>query len=87
MPSEKYYLAKNFITYFPTDGFGIAIYNKDSRDTTFFQGQNDNLKQLFELEHFDISLFQQLVACELQDATQLIDKLLLHKIIFKNKHK
>ncbi len=81
MSNTKYYLENHFIKYYPTDGYGVAIYNTDSRDTTFFQGQNENLKKLFELEYFDLPTFQKLIACELQDAIQLIDKLLLHKII------
>jgi len=80
-----YYLENSFKTYYPTDGYGVAIYKTDSRDTTFFQGPNDKLKKLFELECFDLPMFQQLIACELPDAAQLIDKLLLHNIISQNK--
>lgn len=85
MPSNKYYLESNFITYYPTDGYGVAIYNIDSRDTTFFQGDNDKLKKLFALEFFDITTFQELIICEFKDATLLINKLLLHKIISEDK--
>jgi len=85
MPSNKYYLESNFITYYPTDAYGVAIYNIDSRDTTFFQGQNDKLKKLFSLRCFDIATFQELIDCESKDATLLINKLLLHKIISENK--
>ena len=85
MPTNLYYLERNFIKYYPTDGYGVAIYNMDSRDTTFFQGPNDKLKKLFELDSFDLHVFQHLITCELQDATLLINKLLLHKIISKDK--
>ena len=85
MTSNKYYIEKNFITYYPTDGYGVAIYNIDSRDTTFFQGQNDNLKKLFELECFDLSIFQQLISCDLKKANKLIRVLLLKNIISEDK--
>lgn len=82
---NKYYFESNFIKYYPSDGYGVAIFNTDSRDTTFFHGQNDNLKKLFELEYFDLPIFQQLITAELQVATQLINRLLLHNIISKEK--
>jgi len=83
LSNNKYYLESNFTKYYPTDGYGVAIYNTDSRDTTFFEGPNDKLKKLFELEHFDLPTFQGLISCDLKNATQLINKLLLHKIVSK----
>jgi len=83
----KYYIENNFLKYYPTDGYGVAIYNMDSRDTTFFQGPNDKLKKLFELDYFDLAMFQELIDCELPEAAQLINRLLLHKIISKGKNK
>jgi hypothetical protein len=85
LPSQQYYLENNFVKYYPTDGYGVAIYNIDSRDTIFFQGKNDNLKKLFELKCFDLPVFQQLITAEIQEATQLINRLLLHNIISKKK--
>jgi len=85
LPNKKYYLENHFVTYYPTDGYGVAIYNTDSRDTTFFQGRNDNLKKLFELKYFDLPMFQQLITSDLQEATQLINRLLLRNIISEEK--
>lgn len=86
LPNNMYHIENNFLTYYPTDGYGVAIYNTDSRDTTFFQGPNDKLKKLFELKSFDLPTFQQLINCEFAEATKLINRLLAHEIISKGKH-
>ncbi len=79
----KYKIAENLCFFYPSDQFGIAIYNQKTAATQFLHFEQQGLESLFEQKLITYPCLEKQLDDTKTSAKLLFKLLLSHKIIEK----